>query len=261
MPTVAIVQMAVIDGEVDKNLQKVESLLSGSPGADIYLLPELFTTGYDKHSWYDSEKNSQHNVVARIGTLAKRLNAVICGSIAVKDGADLYNRMLAIGPDGAELAAYDKIHLFKLMEEDKHFTAGESLGVFEFRGARFGMAICYDLRFPAMFQKMAAAGVHAFLVSSEWPHPRCDIMELLARARAVENQCFLVSSNRVGISADSTKFCGGSLMTGPGGRFKIIDETEGEGILLADVSADKVQSIRSKIDVLADRISCIDITL
>jgi len=252
--------MAVIDGKVNKNLQKVESLLSGSPGADIYLLPELFTTGYDKHSWHEPEKNSQHDITARIGRLAKRLNAVICGSIAVKDGPRLYNRMLAIGPDGDELAAYDKIHLFKLMEEDQHFTAGESLGIFEFRGVRFGMAVCYDLRFPAMFQKMAAAGVHAFLVSSEWPHPRCDIMELLARARAVENQCFLTSSNRIGISADDTKFCGGSLMAGPGGRLKVMDETEGEGILLAEVSMDKVQSVRRKIDVLTDRISCIDLT-
>ncbi len=252
--------MSIIDGEIDKNLEKVERLLSNSPAADIYLLPELFTTGYDKHSWHSAE-SSQKDVTTRIGSLAKRLNAVICGSIAVKDGDRLYNRMVAIGPDSAELAAYDKIHLFKLMEEDQHFTAGKRLGIFEFRGATFGMAVCYDLRFPAMFQKMAAAGVHAFLVSSEWPHPRCDIMELLASARAVENQCFLASSNRIGTSADGTKFCGGTLIAGPGGRFKVMDETEGEGILLAEVSTDKVESIRKKIDVLADRISCVDFTI
>jgi len=259
LPTIAIVQMAVIDGEIDKNLNKVERLFSAYPGADIYLLPELFTTGYDKHSWRSSG-DFHYDVAVRIGVLAKRINAVVCGSLAIKDGDNLYNRMLAIGPDGTELARYDKIHLFKLMQEDKYFTPGRNLGVFEFRGARFGMAICYDLRFPAMFQKMAADGVHAFLVSSEWPHPRCDIIELLARARAVENQCFLASSNRVGISADGTEFCGGSLVTGPGGRLRSMDETEEEGILLADISAGKIQSIRKTIDVLSDRVSCIDLT-
>lgn len=120
------------------------------------------------------------------------------------------------------------------------------------------MAVCYDLRFPAMFQKMAAAGVDAFLVSSEWPHPRCDIMELLALARAVENQCFLASSNRIGISLDGTNFCGGSLMAAPGGKLKTMNETEGEGILLAEVSREKVKSVRSKINVLTDRIDRVD---
>jgi len=256
MVSIGIVQMNVRDGRIDENLARAAELVGSSPGADIYLLPELFTSGYANEVWPEAARRYDECCSALSG-LAVRMNAAIAGGFIAGDNHGMHNRLAAFGPDGALLGSYDKIHLFRLMREDVELTPGGNISVFEYRGLKWGMAICYDLRFPAMFQQMAAAGVEIILVASEWPLPRCDTMALLTRARAVENQCFVALSNRAGASPDGTEFCSGSMLASPLGEITR-SRTAGEEVVIAEVNPAEIVSARSTIDVLSDRRPGID---
>lgn len=256
MVSIGIVQMSVQDGRIDKNLARAAELVGSSPGADIYLLPELFTTGYAHELWPEAARRYEECCSALSG-LAVQMKAAVAGGLIAGDNDGMYNRMTAFGPDGALLASYDKIHLFRLMREDRELTPGGNISVFDYRGLKWGMAICYDLRFPAMFQQMAAAGAEIILVASEWPFPRCDSMDLLTRARAVENQCFVALSNRAGASPDGTEFCGGSMLASPLGEITGTG-TGGEKVVIAGADPAEIVSARALIDALSDRRPGID---
>lgn len=257
MAVVGVVQMAVADGDCERNLEHAEALITASPGADLYLLPELFTTGYDHASWR-REAARYDEVVARMGRMAKAMNAAVCGSLIALDGSRMFNRMAAVGPGGGILGHYDKIHLFAPMGETRELERGSKAAVFDYCGVRFGMAICYDLRFPAMFQRMASSGVHVVLVSSEWPYARRVAMDTLCRARAIENQCFLAISNRAGSASDDMEFLGGSMVADPFGGTVGLPENRDEGVFMAEITPDAVELPRSTINSLADRIAGLD---
>ncbi|MBI5142790.1 MAG: carbon-nitrogen hydrolase family protein [Nitrospirae bacterium] len=257
MAVVGVVQMAVADGDSARNLHHAEALIEASPGADLYLLPELFTTGYDHASWR-REAARYDEVVARMGRMAKSMNVAICGSLIARDGSLLFNRMAAVGPSGAIVGYYDKIHLFAPMGETRELERGNRIALFDLCGIRFGMAICYDLRFPAMFQMMASDGVHAVLVSSEWPYARRAAMDTLCRARAIENQCFFALSNRAGSACDGTEFLGGSMIVDPVGGAICLPEGGDEGVFMAEFMRETVELSRSAINAIADRMAGVD---
>ena len=255
MTDTGVVQMSIREGQVEQNLDTAMTLISNSPGAQIYLLPELFTTGYAQDSWPAAGKGYDA-IVERLSSFAREVGAVLCGSMIARESDRLFNRMVAIFPDSQPMVVYDKIHLFGLMKEDVHLRAGTSLSVFRTLGLAFGMALCYDLRFPSMFQRMAPA-TDVYLVSSEWPEPRCEIMKLLARARAAENQCYLLLSNRCGAGKEGTVFCGHSMLIAPDGTVKA-DAANVQTVLRVPVFQSEVLSTRKMLHVFEDRVDGID---
>jgi len=252
---IGVVQMSLLDGQVERNLETAMSLIAGAPGAQLYLLPELFTTGYAHDSWQRAGEQYPA-VVGELARLAENTGAVICGSLIAVDSGCLFNRMVAVLPGTRRPVVYDKIHLFGLMKEDAHLRPGRKVSVFEHLGVGFGMAICYDLRFPAMFQQMAPPA-KVILVASEWPEPRCETMILMARARAAENQCYVVLSNRCGSGADGTVFCGHSMAIGPDGSI-MADTATNPRVLRVRIVPDDVMSARAALDVFKDRVPGID---
>ena len=247
---IALIQMAIDDGQEEVNLKRAESCIRDHPGADLYLLPELFTTGYAWSAWPEAGSRFDE-VVARLGRLATSMNAAISGTAIAGIDGGLQNRMFVVFPDNRLPVYYSKIHLFGPLEEDVRLRPGRELTVFEFRGVRYGLAICYDLRFPVMFQRMAAE-IDVFLVASEWPEPRCATLDLMIRARAAENQCFAALCNRTGRSADGTAFCGQSKLVGPDG-VPIAMADQAPTVVRGRFSTGSIRDARALIDVLRDR--------
>ncbi|HZS44110.1 MAG TPA: nitrilase-related carbon-nitrogen hydrolase [Blastocatellia bacterium] len=255
---VAVVQMKITDGSPATNFDHAHTLINSSPGANLYLLPELWTTGYAHSSWQDTAVNVTPKIYADLQEFSKSINAWIGGSmISVNDEEQLVNRFWLFSPTGEPPIHYDKAHLFAPMLEDKYLASGTRRVQVTLGGIKASPSICFDLRFPEMYRKAALEGAELFLVSSEWPQPRCETLRLLARARAAENQAYLLLSNRLGPAKDGTTFCGESMIVGPDGSI-ISDAKDQEVVITADLDPLHIPELRSKFQVLTLTVNGVD---
>ncbi len=221
-------------------------------GSDLVLFPELWSTGYDLANAADYATSLSDGIFLRTAALAKANNIQILGScMSIMDDGGYGNTAVLFSADGQLMHHYSKIHLFCLMDEEKYLSAGERLAMVDAQWGRAGLAICYDLRFPELFRAYALAGAQLIFLPSEWPHPRLAHWQTLLRARAIENQMFLVACNRVGVSGD-TAFFGHSCVIDPWGEV-VIEGGESEILLTADIDLEQVNAVRSKIPIFADR--------
>ncbi len=255
---VAVVQMQIMDGDPAANLCRAAELINTNPGADLYVLPELWTTGYAHRSWSDAARDSTPDICGDLQVLAESVHAWIAGSmISHNTEAHLVNRLWLFSPNEGSPIFYDKGHLFRPMQEHLHLAPGKQRVRHRIGDVETALSICFDLRFPEMYRQDAVAGAELFLVVSEWPHPRSETLRALARARAIENQAYLVLSNRVGPSADGTVFCGGSMIVAPDGAL-LADAGEVETVIFAEIDAAKVRELRSAFPVLGLRAEGLD---
>ncbi len=254
----AVVQMAIRDGEPETNRRRAEELLAAAPEAELVLLPELWSTGYAHGTWAASAQEDTPRLCAWMAALAHTRQATVAGSLVSLNGAgELVNRMWLFPPDGGAPAFYDKAHLFRPLAEHEHLRAGRGRAQVPAGRFRAAPSICFDLRFPEQYRRDAADGADLFLVSAEWPHPRSAALRLLACARAVENQAYLLLANRTGPASDGTVFCGGSLIVSPEGEI-LADAGEGEGVVSALVSPERVHALRERFPVLPYRTEGVD---
>ncbi len=264
---VALVQLAVADGDPADNLARAGALVRGAPPADLYLLPELFTTGYAHDAWARVAREDTPGAVDALRRLADERGAWVGGSmIAEADGGGLANRFFLAAPGdagrGAPLVRYDKAHLFPPMGEPGRLTGGtERVRACVGRGAGAAdaaLSICFDLRFPEQYRLDAVSGATLFACVAEWPHPRGETLRLLARARAAENQAWLALCNRVGPAADGTVFCGGSCVIAPDGTV-VADAGEAvDAVVVAEVDVGAAHGARAAFAVLPLRVPGVD---
>ena len=180
--------------------------------------------------------------------------AIICG-VSERDGASIYNSQVFIDANGKVVGSYRKTHLFTgaPIGEDKCFSPGNELKSFPFGGLRLGLSICYDLRFPEVYRTLAIEEeVNVFILSSAWPFPRVEHFRILATARAIENQSYMIVSNRVGTD-DGVTFCGSSAIIDPYGVTLASASTDREELVQAEVSEEAISSVRNKMAVFAQR--------
>ncbi len=249
MPTVAVVQTRVDDGQWKSNLARALALIDAAPDADIYLLPELWTSGYAYDAWRDIAESGTPAVLAELVKLAKARNAAIGGSmISLDEASRLVNRFWYVSAGGRSW--YDKIHLFPPLKEPELLTPGASRVRVEAGGLTLGLSTCFDLRFPTMYRRDALDGAHAFLVASEWPASRADALRTFSRSRALENQAYLVLCNRTGVAADGLEFGGGSVIFSPMGAV-LAELGSEEGCAIAELDAKVVEDLRSSFPVLS----------
>ena len=236
-------------------------------GSDLVLFPELWSTAYDLTHASRYASSLTTGLFADISTLARRMGIFVLGStlsILDSDGLPsdqqeqapglhkkIGNTLTVFAPDGTLLADYSKTHLFRLMDEHKHLTAGDKPVMVDFPFGRAGLAICYDLRFPELFRGYALAGAEMIFLPAEWPHPRLSHWQTLVRARAIEDQLFMFACNRVGKDAGN-EFFGHSLVVDPWGEI-LAEGGEGEELITVTVDLAKVQEARRKIPILQDR--------
>lgn len=254
----AAIQWDVQRGDVEGNLTEAVKLIAEAIecGSSIVVLPELWATSFvgDDVAEY---RDAVEKVEREIGTMSGDLGIVITGSNYEfgPDGA-IFNTA-RLWQDGSMLGQYRKAHLFSPHAEDRQFQAGETALVADTRFGRVAIAICYDLRFPELVHELALTGAEILLIPAQWPEPRDAHWNVLARARAIEGQWFVVATNRLGVepslvSDQDVSYPGNSLIVAPTGE--VLAEGNGEtGVVDAELRLKEVAILRRAIPVLKDR--------
>lgn len=251
---ISLGQMDIKLGCPADNLATVRRLAAEAAAqeADVLVLPELWSTGYDLENAAVYAAGLAEGVFAETAVLARQHNLHIIGSCLSKIGEGKFgNTAVFFNNQGAVLAAYSKIHLFRLMDEHQFLSAGDNLSTAETRWGKMGLAICYDLRFPELFRRYALDDCVLTFVPAEWPHPRLAHWQTLLRARAIENQMFIVACNRVGQSIGAD-FCGHSCIIDPWGEV-VVEGGEAEALLTAEIDLERVTAVRRTIPIFKDR--------
>lgn len=251
--TISLAQMQVVLGDPATNLKKTEEWLAEASrrGSDLFVLPELWTTGAD---WQNVKVllTGQSVNLQTIGNLAKKYNLWLTGSLLALDEQGCpTNTSVLFNPQGWRVGIYRKIHLFGLREEDQYLAPGHQLPTFETPWGKAGLAIGYDLRFPEMFRTYALADVNLVCIAGAWPRPRLNHWRALLRARAIENQMYVVAVNQVG-NDDQEDLCGHSLIIDPWGE-TIVEAGDTELLLTAAIDIQRVTEVRQRMSVLKDR--------
>ena len=255
MVRVKAIQMDMAFCNVEYNYAHAEELIrSAAENTDIIVLPEMWNTGFYPTS--DLDKVCDVNgsrTKALIGQLAKEYAVnIVAGSVANKKDGKVYNSAFIFNRAGEEVAHYDKVHLFSPMGENACFTAGADTCTFELDGIRCGMAICYDIRFPEFIRTMALDNLDVFFVVSQWPKARLAHIDTLTKARAIENQMFLVYTN-AWAEADGTVYGGHSAIIDPLGNVICMAEDR-ECVISAELDLSVVKKVRETINVYVDRV-------
>lgn len=218
-------------------------------GAGLIVLTEMFATGFSMEA-NDIAQPPDGASVTFLRDTAARHRTWLAASVAVaEEGRRARNRFVAAGPHG-ELVTYDKRHPFTYAGEHEEFDPGDDLVTFEIDGLRITPFVCYDLRFGDDFWGRGPT-TDLFVVVANWPAVRRRHWQLLLAARAVENQCYVVGVNRVGV-ADDLEHVGDSAIIDPTGEV-LTTATGIEAVLAAEVDAERVSQVRSRYPFLQDR--------
>ena len=213
----AAVQFNIALGNIDKNLSYVTAKLRelAQDGVELAVLPEMWSCGF---AYRELNQLAQRTpvLVRQLQDLSRELSIVIVGSLPEPHGEKVYNTAYVIDR-GAVAGSYRKMHLFSLMNEDRHLDRGERHLVADTSVGRIGVIICYDLRFPELSRRLAVEGADIIVVPGEWPKPREEHWRTLLRARAIENQLFVIAANTCGM-VGKLDFFGYSMIIGPKGE-------------------------------------------
>lgn len=211
---VTLVQTTLAWGDPQAGRAHFTRLLEPLAGAtDVVVLPETFTTGFDMRGGEQAEP-MDGPTCRWLRDESRRLDAAMLGSVFIRDAAGVHNRALWVTPDGA-LAHYDKRHLFRMAGEHDHFAAGGAGLVVEWRGARIAPLVCYDLRFPVWSRRRPGYDYELLVYVANWPATRHAAWQRLLRARAIENQAYVIGVNRVGDDGNGIAHRGGSAAIEP----------------------------------------------
>ena len=246
--------MDIVFGNPIKNYQSATKLIEKamSENPDIIVLPELWTTGYDLTRLNEIADQKAIKTIEFLQEAAKKHQVhFVGGSVANRIENGVLNTMLIITKDGQRVQQYNKLHLFKLMDEHLYLESGAEKGLFQLEDRSFAGVICYDIRFPEWIRAHTSEGAEALFVVAEWPLLRLEHWRALLIARAIENQCYVIACNRCG-SDPSNKFAGHSMIIDPWGEV-IAEASENEEIITTEIDVDLVKEIRRQIPVFEDR--------
>jgi predicted amidohydrolase len=254
---VAVAQISCSLGDPKANLSKVRdfSQRAKEAGAELVVFPEMTDTGYSMQVIQKHASPWKSGFVASLQELAKQLSIAIVSGVSERDGSSIYNSQVFVDAKGDIVAKYRKTHLYAVapVEEQTCFAPGNTFESFALGDLRFGFSICYDLRFPELYRKLVTEkNVDAFIISSAWPFPRVEHWCVLAQARAIENQAYVIASNRVG-KDDGVWFCGSSAIIDPRGVIIAAASPDREELIHADLSQELVDSVRQRIQSLGHR--------
>ena len=234
--------------DVAENLSRAESFMRHHPGADVYVLPEMFTTGFCMEPERIAEP-MEGPTLAWIRRVAAETNAAIAGSVAtIAPEGGYKNRMYFVEPDG-KVTHYDKRHLFSYSGEDKHYEAGTQRVIVAFRGVRFLLQVCYDLRFPVFARNCDDYDVAIY--AANWPDKRRMAWDILLRARAIENQAVVIGVNRVGTDP-MCNYDGGTAAIDFFGFVAVRCDDNTEQVITYEVKMDEMRQYREKFPSLND---------
>src|SRR6266481_1929364 len=254
---IAVAQISCSLGDPEANLSKVHDFSRRAKAvcAELIVFPEMTDTGYAMPVIQKHAGHWKTGFVPGLQEIARNVSIAIVSGVSERDGSSIYNSQVLIDAKGGIAAKYRKTHLYAVapVEEQTCFAPGNSFASFRLGRLKFGFSICYDLRFPELYRKLVTEkNVDVFIISSAWPFPRVEHWCVLAQARAIENQAYVIASNRVG-KDDELWFCGSSAIIDPRGVVIAAASADREELIQADLSQELVRSVRSRVESLAHR--------
>lgn len=255
---IALVQVASPEHESrEARIARVESLIVQHRGADLYVLPELWSAGYFAFERYDELAETLTGpTVTMVRRVARELGAAIhLGSIVERSPeGTLHNTAVLVGADGQIAQTYRKIHVFGYQSlEAELLTPGETLSVVTSPLGATASTTCYDLRFPGLWQEMSVRGAEAVIVPAAWPAARREHWRVLTQARAIEHQVWVAAVNACGVQG-GVELGGYSRLVDPAGRV-LAECGDGEEVLMVDIDPALVGAVRQEFPVIGDRLA------
>ena len=249
---VSVLQYDVLD-EPMENFKVIEKLFGIAAGrkSKFVVLPEMFATSFNYDRFPEFSKHSME-ILKYLQQIALKYDFyIVAGSLPIKSSKDdkFYNRSYLISNEGAVIGYYDKNHIFFQNEEMTHMSPGKSPSIFRTGLAQIGIQICFDIRFPENMRILTKQGMQILFVVAQFPNPRRDHWISLLKARAIENQVYVVAANRIGSASEDLTYFGDSMIIDPHGEI-LSSGYDKEGVVSAYVDLDFLDAYRKNFPVL-----------
>ncbi|GIV34095.1 MAG: hydrolase [Chitinophagales bacterium] len=245
---VTLIQTSLYWENAEANLQQYAHLISQlQEETHLIVLPEMFSTGFSMRAAGLAEP-MDGKTMQWMRQQAAAARAVITGSLIIRENNHYYNRLVWMRPDGS-FACYDKRHMFRMANEDQHFTPGKSRLIVTLHGWRFCPQVCYDLRFPVWNRNRN--DYDAFIIVANWPERRNFAWKHLLQARAIENQAYVIGVNRIGTDGNGVYHSGDSALIDPLGEV-VYTEADTPFVKTLLLSAERLHYVRTKMPFLQD---------
>ncbi len=246
---ILLAQTDLVWEDPEANRNRFEEKLKGNiADPNLVILPEMFNTGFSMESARLAEK-MDGPTVTWMAKISKEIDAVLYGSLIIKEEGKYYNRGVWMRPNG-EHTCYDKRHLFRMAHETDHFAPGNERVIVELKGWRFLLQVCYDLRFPVFSRNRG--DYDGIIYVANWPEVRRAPWSKLLLARAIENQAWVIGVNRVGTDKNDIQYAGDSVLVNPYGEVKAAPDSNNEEYCNAVLQADMLPAFREKFPVALD---------
>jgi predicted amidohydrolase len=243
-----------IEWELKKvNYKNAEACIkiAAKKGCDVVVLPEMFNTGFSMNiAAIAEDENAETSLILSRLSKEYKINLIAGYATTAAENNKGNNTAVVYNRSGELLTKYTKIHPFSFALEDQHYNAGTSTSIFQIDGMTSSVFICYDLRFPEVFRSVAKE-VQAIFIIANWPAARKSHWLALLKARAIENQCFIIAVNRTGTDGNGINYSGDSCIYSPQGE-EICSGDSTNKVLIGDVDPDKVREIRLEFPFLND---------
>ncbi len=248
---VGIVQFDQVWEDKQENLNRISSLFDGSDHMDILVLPEMFHTGFTMN--VSLAETMDGEAMCYLKTLASKKSCAVYTSFICMEHDHILNRGVFVKPNG-EVSFYDKRKSFCLGGEDQYFTAGQQETIVTYKNWKINLQICYDLRFPELIRNRlidTSPAYDVLLYVANWPSKRISHWDALLKARAIENQCYVLGCNRVGVDGNELNYNGHSQAIDMFGS-ALLEPQEQEGIFVVNMSAKDISEGRINLPFLRD---------
>ena len=249
---VTLLQTDIQWAQAEENIRRAECLMAGQQGSDLYVLPEMWSTGFATEPHHIAHEEKNNIALSWMQDAARRYQCAISGSVAVHlaDGT-FRNRHYFVDGRAGQTYYYDKHHLFTYGHEDQYFSPGNEHLIVNYCGWRLLILTCYDLRFPCWSRYATGREYDAIILVANWPHSRQEAWQVLTQARAIENQCYLAGVNRVGDDA-KCHYIGGSVAVDVTGHVIARCDDQEEALTVV-FDKEELMFRRNKFRVLDDR--------
>lgn len=247
---IATIQSDLVWEDMAANLNRFEEKIAAIPEpVDVVVLPEMFTTGFSMNTSFAD--NMDGVTTQWMQHMAQKHQLAVCGSVMIKaEDGNVYNRLIWMNIDGS-FHTYDKHHLFSIGSENNHFKAGQQKVIISYKGFDILLLICYDLRFPVWIRRTPQQDYDAIVIVANWPEKRAEHWRALLKARAIENQSYVVAVNRVGMDGHQMNHKGDSCVITPTGLLTY-EKSFDEEIALHTIDKELVNQYRKEFPVMAD---------
>ncbi len=254
---VSILQMGSVLGDVELNINKVEMLVEKflDKSTDVLVLPEVWSVGWACSKFKDSAQSlNEGSIYDFLSGLAKKHNInIIAGSYIVRNNDKFYNTCAVFNRAGEIIATYNKSHLYSYYgcDEGKYITKGDCPVLVEIEGVKFGLTICYDIRFPEIYRAYAKAGADILVNCAAWGSKKALPWEIMTKSRAIENQCYMIALTQSGAIENGEFNLGESRIIDYKGE-ELSSIMSGEGIVCATLDIEDMYNFRGKCPVIKD---------